>query len=343
MSGRNRNISANSEIVSGSNSWKDADYDKLFSREDSVLFETFGENAKGWLDIEEVKNDPSLSAIDNTVKAMISDYRGDSSKHTDDKKFVRDSLTRGNRKKKIQDEISDIKIEIDKSGINELSAEWVKEWHEKKKLEAGKGSKSKEKRDFITSSLETDKSEPETIPGIKESNRIKRALLSRYISLSAAAVIGAFILIRTLLPSSDPKKLYDSYYKPFDLISSVTRSGAAGNPDDFSSAAEHYGLADYQTAAAGFSNVLNNDTSVIAPRFYMGITQIALGNFNQAISLLSSVAVRPGEYHKEALWYLGLAYLKTGEKVKAANCFDLLRQSPGFYSERSGDILRRLK
>lgn len=343
MSGRNKNISTNSEVVSGSNSWQDADHDKLFSREDKVLFEAFGKNAKGWLDIEEVKNDPALSAIDSTVKEMVSDYRSDSPKHTENNKFVRDSLTRGNRKKKIQDEISDIKIEIDKSGINELSAEWVKEWHEKKKQEAVIGSGSEEIRDFITSSLESEKSEPEVIPGIKGNNRIKRSLMIRYISLSAAAVIGAFILIRTLLPSSDPKKLYDSYYKPFDLISSVTRGGAAGNPDDFSSAAERYGLGDYQAAAAGFSNVLNNDTSVIAPRFYMGITQIAMGNFNQAINLLSSVAVRHEEYHKEALWYLGLAYLKTGEKVKAANCFDLLRQSPGFYSERSGDILRRLK
>lgn len=315
----------------------------LFSREDLALFEALGKNAKGWLDIEEVKNDPSLSAIDSTVKEMVSDYRGHNPKHSENKKFVKDSLTRGNEKKKIEDEIRDIKIEIDRSGINELSAEWVKEWHEKKKQEAVKRSGSQDIRDFITASLESEKSEPDVIPGIKGNYRVKRSLIIRYISLSAAAVICVFILIRTLLPSSDPVRIYDSYYKPFDVISSVTRGGSAGNPDDFSSAAERYGLADYQAAAAGFSKVLNNDTSVIAPRFYLGITQIAIGNFNQAVNLLSSVAVRHGEYHKEALWYLGLAYLKTGEKGKAASCFDLLAQSPGFYSERSEVILRRLK
>ena len=86
-----------------------------------------------------------------------------------------------------------------------------------------------------------------------------------------------------------------------------------------------------------------NDTSVIAPRFLMGITQLAMGKYDQAIHLLGSIAGRSVEYRKEAFWYLGLTYLKTGEKESAANCFEFLSKSPGFYCDRSKKLVRRLK
>jgi TolA-binding protein len=274
---------------------------------------------------------------------MISDYRANRTNNTSNKNFVRDNFTVTNPERKISEEISNIKFEIHRSHVNVLTAGWVKEWHEKKKKDILKDSKSKEIRDFVTSSLESENVEPEIKLNKKEGSGIKRSLLIRYISLSAAAVIGVFILIRTLLPSSDPEKLYKSYYKPFNVISAITRGATGNSQDEYSASLEKYRLGDYQTAAAGFSSILLNDTSIIAPRFFMGITQMAMGKYSQAVSMLSGIARRSGEYRKETIWYLGLSYLKTGEKTKAVKCFDLLAQSPGFYSEPSTEILRRLK
>jgi TolA-binding protein len=172
---------------------------------------------------------------------------------------------------------------------------------------------------------------------------LSRTHLTRYVSLSAAAVISAFILLRTLLPSSDPEKLFKSNYEPFKAVSSITRSAESGETDAYSSALEQYRLGNYQTATAGFSTAILKDTSSIAPRFFMGLAQMGMGNYDQAVNLLSGISGRSGEYHKEAVWYLGLAYLMEGEKEKAAGCFGLLAQSPGFYSERAGKIFRRLK
>jgi tetratricopeptide (TPR) repeat protein len=319
------------------------DADQPLNREDAALFKTIGEYMKGKLDLEEVRNDPSLRDIETVVKDMVSDYNADRSKHSENENFIRDNFAGTNRERKLLDEISNIKFEIHKSDINEISAEWVKEWHEKKKKDASKDSKTEEIRDFIESSLDYEKSEPEVILKDKETRGIKRTLLIRYLSLSAAAVIGVFILIRTLLPSSDPGTLYNSYYKPFNVISSVTRGAPANDPYGYSAALESYRLGDYQVAAAGFSKVMLTDTSAIAPRFFMGITQLAVKNYDQAIKLLGGINNRPGDYHKETMWYLGLAYLKTGEKAKAAECFEPLAQLSGFYSERSKEILRRLK
>jgi hypothetical protein len=334
MKEQNRNINGNS--------WKDPDFDLQLTVEDSALFETISEYMKGRLDLEEVRNDPSLPEMNIVVRKMISDYRGNMANRTDDEKFIRDNFIGISPEKEMLDEISRIKLEAGKNNIDEISAGWVKEWHEKRQKNTGRGSETDEIRDFITSSLQSEKGEPEIRMKHKDGKGLKRSLLVRYISLSAAAVIGVFILLKTLLPSSDPEKLFNSYYIPFNVLSPVTRSVTTNGPDSYSSAVVQYKSGDYQTAAVGFSDAILKDTSVIAPRFFKGITELAMGNYDQAVNLLGSVAGQSGEYHKEAEWYLGLAYLKTGDKEKAVKCFESLAQSPGFYSERAAKILRRL-
>jgi tetratricopeptide (TPR) repeat protein len=75
----------------------------------------------------------------------------------------------------------------------------------------------------------------------------------------------------------------------------------------------------------------------------MGLTQLAMGNYDQAIEDLTAAINSSGEYGKEAHWYLGLTYLKTGNKQSAAECFRFLGQSEGYYQDRSAEILRRLR
>ncbi|MCX6256219.1 MAG: tetratricopeptide repeat protein [Bacteroidia bacterium] len=334
MKEQNRNINGNS--------WKDPDLDLQLTAEDSALFKTISEYMKGRLDLEEVRNDPSLPEMNIVVRKMISDYRGNIANRTDDEKFIRDNFTGICSEEELLDEISRIKLEAEKNNIDEISAGWVKEWHEKRQKNAGRESETDKIRDFITSSLQSEKSEPEIRMKYKDGKGLKRSLMVRYISLSAAAVIGVLIILRTLLPSSDPEKLYNSYYIPFNVLSPVTRSVTTNEPESYSSAVEKYKSGNYQTAAIGFSDAILKDTSVIAPRFFKGISELAMGNYDQAVNLLGTVAGRSGEYRKEAEWYLGLAYLKTGDKEKAAKCFEKLAQSPGFYSERAAKILRRL-
>ena len=78
-------------------------------------------------------------------------------------------------------------------------------------------------------------------------------------------------------------------------------------------------------------------------RFFPGVTELELGNYGRAIDLLGGVVNQKSTYAKEATWYLGLAYIKSGNKVKASECFELLTRSHGFYSNRSEKILRLLR
>jgi TolA-binding protein len=81
----------------------------------------------------------------------------------------------------------------------------------------------------------------------------------------------------------------------------------------------------------------------MSSRFFLGITQMELGNYEQAENILEDVISHQGEYTKEARWYLGLAYIKTGNKQKAHECFEILAKSPGFYSGRAEKILRLIR
>jgi tetratricopeptide (TPR) repeat protein len=104
-----------------------------------------------------------------------------------------------------------------------------------------------------------------------------------------------------------------------------------------------YKQGNYQTAAAGFFNLMQQDSSFTAPRFFAGITQMELGDYSQAVAFLSGVITHSVEYRKEAQWYLGLSYLKTGDSSKAIACFEVLAGSEGFYQDQARTLLRRLK
>jgi len=309
------------------------DEDIMADNDDSALFKTISEFMKGRLDIEDVKNDPSYSRTKEDVKEMILDYNQNISGNKDNEKFIREIFSGVVTDENLNDEISHIEKEIGENKLNEITSDWVKEWHEKKQSIGVSDPNTEERRDFITRSIKSEVHEPVKM----------KPLYIRYTSLLAAALIGAFIIIRTLLPSGNPDKIFDSYYKPFDAISPVTRSMNNNETDIYSLAIGSYKTGDYDRAAREFSEIILKDPAVVSPRFFMGLTQLALKNYDQTINLLSGVVNESGEYVKEARWYLGLTYLKSGNKPKAVECFEYLSKSTGFYSEWSEAILRRLK
>ena len=337
MNNRNRNI--NGKFTR--NGFED---DLFTGNDDSVLFENIGEYIKGRLDLEDVKNDPALPTTMETVKEMVSDYnRNKFTANKDNEKFVRQIFSDSESTMKLNNEITIIKQEIDDKNLNLITSEWVKEWHEKKQKLGSPDPKSEERRNFIIESINSSLDDKEKNVSNGRRISLSRSLFVKYIAISAAALIGAFMIIRTLLPSSDPQELFNTYYKPFDAVSPVTRSLNNTENDNFSAAISNYKTANYAEASAGFTTIVSRDPSFISAQFYLGLAQLALNNYDESIQHLSIAIKNSGEYSKEAQWYLGLTYLKKGEKDKASACFQYLTISNGFYKDRAGIILRRLK
>jgi len=323
--------------------WADPGFEILLSPVDSSLFEEISEYMKGHFDTEEVKNDPAYSVTDGAVKNMISGYRKNIGHNKDIDRFIRESLAEQVWEEELRNEISKIKQEISLSNLNDITSEWVEEWHKRQQVKANRDPEIEEIRDFIAGSFENEDTKTEV-----RSNHIKKSasgksLITRYISLAAATIIGAVFIVRMLMPSDDTQKIFGKYYEQFPAISSVTRSTGTSGSESFARAIGNYKSGDYQSAAAGFSEAILDGSESTSAGFFLGITEIELKNYNKAIILLEGVAKQQGEYTKDAIWYLGLVYCKTGNEVKASECFELLARSQGFYSDRSEKILRRLK
>lgn len=334
----------NRHIIQGHNGTRRGfESDLMADSNDDILFETISDYMKGRMDIEDVKNDPDLLNARESVKKMITDYNKNKPGHKENEKYIREIFAEEGSDDRLNEEIKEIKQEIENNKLNDITADWVREWHEKKQNSFSKDAKSEEIKDFITSAISSDENEPVEILNDETHKNSRRNLFVRYASLSAAAILGAFLLLRALLPSSDPEKLFNSYYEPFAAMSTMTRSIDNDESNIYSLAIESYKSGDFQKAADGFSSVLEQDPSIISSKFFLGLSQLAIKNYDGAVNLLSAAANNSGEYGKEARWYLGLAYLKTSDKEKAIECFTILAGSDGFYRERSEKILRRLK
>ncbi len=325
------------------NSWDDPGFEMLVSPWDIALFGKISDFMIGLADIEDVKSDTAYSITNDQVKVIISEYQKNSVRNKDNEKFIRDSFVEDAPVEKLEIEVSQIKDEISRSSLNDISSEWVKEWHEKRQRNNNKDAKTEGIRNFVTESFKQEAISAE--PGSDDSKKkgLSKSLITRYTSLAAAAIVGAVFLVRSLLPSDDPQKIFNKYYEPFNAVSSITRGTGSAGSESFTNAIGSYKSGDYQAAAAGFSETMINGTLTFPADFFLGISEIELENYNKAIDLLNGVIKQKSEFTKEATWYLGLVYLKSGNKVKASECFELLARSPGFYSDRSEKILRLLR
>jgi TolA-binding protein len=319
-------------------------FDERFSKiDDSILVAEVKDYIRAQFDLDEIMNDPSLEKI-RSESSKIVNSRKEMSKSESNKNFVSNALSNAPGQK-INDDIKDIQLDLSKTSIDNISAEWVDDWHRRKQ----QGTVSKERMNFISGALEANESD-ESMESVSLNETVEstsltgkktgRVRILRFISLSAAAIFGAALLFKSLHPVN-PQKLFSSYYEPFIAVSPVVR-GINSN-DLYISGINSYKAGDYKNAELAFEQSANTNPSMGSPVFFLGLTALETGDYNEAIKDLNSVIKEAGAYSKEAEWYLGLAYLKTGNKEKARECFEELSNTSGYYKERSEKILRHLR
>jgi hypothetical protein len=207
MNGQNKHTDHNSGESVRLNSWDDPDYNLFLSDEDSALFGKISEHMKALLDIEDVKGDPVYASATDTAVIMIAGYQANTARNKDNERFVKDSLAEQIPDERLREEISQIKHEIRSSNLNDISSEWVKEWHEKREENNSRDPKAEKIREFITGSIDREEAISGKGPEVTRKNVLGRSLIIRY-SLVAAAVIGAVFLIKSLLSTGDTQKLF---------------------------------------------------------------------------------------------------------------------------------------
>lgn len=330
-------------VQSGKTSGK-TDFDGL-SPDDQELDSRIKSFRRAEMELEEIMSDPFLDQARKEVASMMVNYnemmKTDSFRESE--AFIRSSFSEEER---THIEANEIKNEADKNKINDLSAEWVREWHRKKQMQ-GFSPSEQERKSFIASSLasETTLEEPvvDFVPLQITGKNTNRRRITRFISMSAAAVLGAFVILRVLLPSSDTGNIYESNYKTFQAVAPTVRGNGSTVSTDYISALASYKKGNYNEAEAGFIKAVNQNPADLAAAFYLGLSQLETGNIDKAVENLTAVISGKGKFVKESQWYLGMAFLKKGDTERASAYFTSLASSDGYYRKASEKILRRLK
>jgi TolA-binding protein len=281
-------------------------------------------------DIDDVITDPNLKMIDIQTKQMISEFNQNPSKFQNARIFVENSLIENNH----QRELLNLQSEAEGQKVNEVTKKWVEDWNSKnQKVDT----ESLNRRDFITSSLEVANQTTVT-----DKTRWNKNYWIGIAGFVAAATIALFVFLKVVYSSSNSDELFQEFYKPLNAYSNTTRNSSS-SLDIFSNAIDLYKQGKYKTASALFSELLIKEPNLISVRFFSGITFLELNDYQQAIPMLNDVVISNGEYKKEALWYLGLIYLKTKDIEKASSCFTELAKTKGYYQAQAQELLDHLR
>jgi tetratricopeptide (TPR) repeat protein len=84
-----------------------------------------------------------------------------------------------------------------------------------------------------------------------------------------------------------------------------------------------------------------NESHNASYHFYLGISYIEVGRFEDAISTLEPIANKESEFSQQTLWYLGLLHLRINEEEKAKQYLKRLNEK-GIYYINAQEILKKL-
>ena len=136
-------------------------------------------------------------------------------------------------------------------------------------------------------------------------------------------------------------KIIEAYYQPASA-NTTFRSGSAEN-DQLAKAMDYYKNHEYESAITLFEDILSKDPTKIGLNLYSGISHMEVKEYNAANeSFQTIIQNQPNPFVESAKWYLGMCYIMTNKREKAAEQFKALADNKGFYQQDAKRILRRI-
>ena len=184
-------------------------------------------------------------------------------------------------------------------------------------------------------------------PKQKDNGETARALSSgvpfwliRLITIVATITILWITANFIFYQKTSGQRIYDAYYQPYTNVLKPTEGQADRN---YSLAIGAYKDGNYREALTQFEKAIIDDPDNPGLQLYYAICQLELGNTDFAIAGLEQIAnVNDSIFASPSNWYLGLAYLRLGQKKKAGQIFTTIKSSYGPYKKKAEEILNRL-
>lgn len=146
---------------------------------------------------------------------------------------------------------------------------------------------------------------------------------------------GYFIYNRLNIINKDA--LFDYYFTPYEDVL-TTRAGELP-PGVITEGMVQYNDGNYRAAAVHFDEILRADPDHRLVRLYAGISYLQMDSTTKAAGYFSYMANEHGMFQEQALWYLALTYLKSGNVPGCTRVLTELAKQNGPYRARARELL----
>lgn len=198
-------------------------------------------------------------------------------------------------------------------------------------------------KDLIDLKMQLDQIHQEIFEVTEKGKGAIRKIYRRvYLTASALAVFAIAFSVYMANRNFTGDKLVELYYQP----AQTTMSFRSADPsqDILSRAMDLYNAKDYIRAIEVFEMLLHEDQSQIGLNLYSGISHMEIEQFDEANKRFKKIlANQPNPFVESANWYLGMCYIMTNDRDKAATQFELLANTDGYYQDNAKKILKRIK
>jgi len=177
----------------------------------------------------------------------------------------------------------------------------------------------------------------------EEEAKLKKKPVNFYKWAGIAASIVLVIAVSYLVfftGSTDSKQLYAQYYKPYPNILTPAQRSENSTTDPGLSL---YEAGNYAEALKHLEQRISQGDHDPYLAFYAVIAALnadeetkAKTYFEKVINLQDEIFANPAQ------WYLGLTYLKSGQKKEATQVFEEIKTSGNDYSQHAAEILEDL-
>ncbi|MEI6576433.1 MAG: tetratricopeptide repeat protein [Bacteroidota bacterium] len=162
-------------------------------------------------------------------------------------------------------------------------------------------------------------------------------------SFAILAVVGSSVLFYINGHQSRMEKISSMYYETYKPINGL-RSADPGQNLNVKAAFDAFRKADYDKAIQGFEKISKTNPANQQVRFYQAVSYLQIEKPNQAMPLFLAIIASDDNFYKPLSdYYLGMCYLRIGDKNAAIRQFEKVSAHQGGYQGKATRILQDLK
>lgn len=158
-------------------------------------------------------------------------------------------------------------------------------------------------------------------------------------SILVLIIVGIAIGYNAQPSDSLENRLYAEYYAPLSNFNDYILAN-----NTFIIAKQKYMDGDYTNALLILKNLPSYITIEAERNMFIGLSSMEIGRYKVAADYFEEILTNQStfDYIPHVRWYLGLCYLKLGDKEKAVETFRTIVNSNNDYSRKAKQILKRI-